>query len=63
MKAFFSKLIQTDGFNFSVAIIILINCILIGIEQSYSSEIIVLVQDLCIVLFVIEILIRWLARL
>lgn len=63
MKAFFSKLIQTDGFNFSVAIIILINCILIGIEQSYSSEIIILVQDLCIVLFVIEILIRWLARL
>ncbi|MDG1101494.1 MAG: ion transporter [Saprospiraceae bacterium] len=62
MNVFFKKIVDSQGFNFTVAFIILINCILIGVEQSYQSQLISWIQDLCIVLFIAEIIFRWLAR-
>ena len=62
MNLFFKKIVFSKVFNIAVAFIILVNCILIGIEQSYQSELISLTQDACIILFIVEIIARWLAR-
>ena len=62
MSSVFKKIVSSQGFNWIVAFIILINCILIGVEQSFQSEIITWIQDFCIVLFVAEIIFRWFAR-
>ena len=62
MNFFLKKIVASQAFNIAVAFIILVNCILIGIEQSYQSELISLTQDACIVLFIFEIIARWLAR-
>lgn len=62
MNHIFKKIVNSQGFNWTVAFIILVNCILIGVEQSYQSEIITWVQDFCIILFIVEIIFRWFAR-
>ena len=62
MNTFFKKIVNSQGFNWSVAFVILVNCILIGIEQSYQSKFISLVQEICIILFIIEIIFRWIAK-
>lgn len=62
MKIFLKKIVASQAFNIAVALIILVNCILIGIEQSYQSVFISTIQDVCIVLFITEIICRWIAR-
>ena len=62
MNLFFKKTVASQAFNIAVAFIILVNCILIGIEQSYQSDLISWTQDACIILFIVEISARWLAR-
>ena len=62
MNNFFKKTVKSHGFNWTVAFVILVNCILIGVERSYHSELISQVQELCIVLFIVEIIFRWIAR-
>jgi voltage-gated sodium channel len=62
MKVIFKTIVASRVFNIGVALIILANSILIGIEQSYQSELISWIQDACIILFILEIIARWLAR-
>lgn len=62
MNIFFKKIIASQVFNWVVAFIILVNCILIGVEQSHQAELISLIQDVCIILFIVEILFRWIAK-
>ena len=62
MNVISKKTVASQAFNVAVAFIILVNCILIGIEQSYQTELISWTQDVCIILFIAEIIIRWLAR-
>ncbi|MGB1393239.1 MAG: ion transporter [Flavobacteriaceae bacterium] len=62
MNVISKKIVASQAFNVAVAFIILVNCILIGIEQSYQTELISWTQDVCIILFIAEIIIRWLAR-
>jgi len=62
MNVISKKIVASQAFNVAVALIILVNCILIGIEQSYQTELISWTQDVCIILFIAEIIIRWLAR-
>ena len=62
MNVISKKIVASQAFNVAVALIILVNCILIGIEQSYQTELISWTKDVCIILFIAEIIIRWLAR-
>ena len=62
MSSIFKKIVNSSVFNWIVASIIIVNCFLIGVEQSYQSKLITVIQDLCIVLFILEIILRWLGR-
>lgn len=62
MNPIFKKIVNSPVFNWIVASIIIVNCFLIGVEQSYQSKLITGIQDLCIVLFILEIILRWLGR-
>jgi hypothetical protein len=52
MNVISKKIVASQAFNVAVAFIILVNCILIGIEQSYQTELISWTQDVCIILFI-----------
>ena len=62
MSSIFKKIVNSSVFNWIVASIIIVNCFLIGVEQSYQSKLITVIQDLCIVLFILEIILSWLGR-
>ena len=63
LKSISSSLLSKKWFEPFIIAVILINCILIGVETYIQPNWIVLVQKVALVVFTVEILIRWIARL
>lgn len=57
------RLVNSDAFNYSILAVIIINSILIGVETYRSGFFIHEIQLFILLIFVIEIVLRWLGRL
>ena len=55
-------IISSKYFEFFISCVILINCILIGVETYISTQLISQIQNICLAIFVVEILLRFIAR-
>lgn len=62
LKDFCSKLVSGNFFRYFIMSVIFINSILIGVETAYSSELITLIQNVALVIFTIEIFLRWIGK-
>lgn len=62
IKNFSHNLVSNRYFEWAITVIILVNAILIGIELNVQNPIIELVQKVILLIFTIEILMRFLAR-
>lgn len=58
-NSFFKKIANSVIFRNIILIIIFINAFLIGVETSYSSQTITIVQNLILIIFIFEIIIRF----
>ena len=56
------KLVNSTLFNNLIMIVIIINCILIGVETFYESMLIDLIQKSILVIYLFEIALRWIGR-
>ncbi|WP_428897044.1 voltage-gated sodium channel [Parelusimicrobium proximum] len=61
MKKWCNKLIENKWFELFINGIIIVNCILIGVETYFKSSTIVNIQHLCVLVFIVEIVIRLVA--
>ena len=59
MKKICQKLILSDRFEQSILLVILINCALIGVETYFTNSLIQLIQLIALIIFVLEIIIRY----
>ena len=62
LKSTSTSLLSKKWFEPFILGVILINCTLIGVETYIQPDWILLVQNIALVIFVVEILIRWIAR-
>ena len=62
VKPKIKKLVLSKKFELFISSIILINCILIGVETYFSTPLISKIQNICLIIFVVEISMRFLAR-
>lgn len=62
MRSKLQTLVHSDPFDYFMTSIIFINAILIGVEFTYNSSIISFIQSSCLVIFIIEIFLRWMGR-
>ena len=62
MKENIQKLINSSAFNNSIMVVIILNCILIGVETWHTSPAISMVQNIILAIYVIEIALRWIGR-
>ena len=62
LKSISTSLLSKKWFEPFIIVVILINCILIGVETYIQPNWILLVQKVALAVFTIEILIRWIAR-
>lgn len=62
MKNQFSKMVASEPFNYFIVSVIIINATFVGLEVTYTSKAIRDIQIVCLVIFVIELVMRWLAR-
>ena len=60
-KLFCKKLTETKLFEFFIAIVILVNSVLIGIETYFTNHTIYISQSVILAVFTIEIVMRWFA--
>ena len=61
MREICKKLIQSISFERFILIVILINCGLIGVETYFTNSIIQFIQLIALIIFIIEIIIRYTA--
>ena len=61
MKKICNKLIESNGFERFILIIILINCGLIGVETYFTNNLIQFIQFIALIIFIIEIIVRYTA--
>ena len=62
MKTILTSLLAKKWFEPFILFVILINCVLIGVETYIQLDWITLVQQAALIVFAFEILIRWIAR-
>lgn len=62
MKNQFSRIVDSPLFNYFIVAVIIINTIFVGLEVTYTDTMIKDIQVACLVVFFIELVIRWLAR-
>jgi voltage-gated sodium channel len=61
-KRLIKELVHSSGFNRFITIVIVINCILFGIETYYTSIFISYIQNLILIIYVIELILRWVGK-
>ncbi|MEC5167027.1 voltage-gated sodium channel [Flavobacterium sp. PL11] len=54
--------INQKAFEYFIAAVIIVNCTLIGIETYSQNPLILVIQNIALVIFTIEITLRWIAR-
>jgi len=57
-----TQLVESKKFSYFIISVILLNAVLIGVELSYVTPLIYYVQKACLVIFIIEIFLRWFGR-
>jgi voltage-gated sodium channel len=62
MRERISKLVKTNAFAYSITVVIIINAVLIGVELSYNEGLVPFLQNLCIIIFILEIILRWIGK-
>ncbi len=62
MKSFVTNFISHKAFEWFIAGVILVNCTFIGIETYFENNLILLIQNIALGIFTIEIILRWIAR-
>jgi len=62
MKQFAQRIISAKQFEIFIMLVILLNCVLIGVETYIITPTIYLIQHICVYIFVVEILLRFIAR-
>ena len=56
------QLVESKKFSYFIISVILVNAVLIGIELTFINPLIYYVQKACLVIFVVEIFLRWFGR-
>lgn len=56
------KLVNSKNFDLFITFLILVNCILIGVETYFVNKTIVFIQHAIVIFFIVEIFLRFLAR-
>lgn len=62
MRSFAIKLNQAKWFEYLIIAVIVVNCVLIGVETYGTTPIIHAIQHTALYIFLFEIVVRWLAR-
>ena len=62
MQEQISKLVKSNAFVYTITAVIIINAILIGVELSYNEGLVPIIQNICIIIFVVEIVLRWIGK-
>jgi len=62
MSALVKNFIFHKAFGWFIAGVILVNCTFIGIETYFTNPIILLIQNIALGIFTIEIILRWIAK-
>ncbi len=62
MKTKIQSLVHSNIFDYFITSIIFINALLIGVEISFSNKIISNIQLCCLIIFIIEIFLRWIGK-
>jgi voltage-gated sodium channel len=62
MKAKVTEILYSKPFEWFIIITILVNCTLIGVETYFTNPVIGFIQSTALVIFTIEIIIRWFAK-
>ncbi len=57
-----TQLVESKKFSYFIISVILLNAVLIGIELTYVTPLIFFAQKTCLVIFIIEIFLRWFGR-
>ena len=61
MKKICLKLVESKFFEQFIVLVILINCLLIGVETYFTNSLIQSIQFIVLIIFIIEIIIRYIA--
>ena len=62
ITALSKNIISQKAFEWFITIVILVNCTLIGVETYFVNPTILLIQNIALGIFTIEIILRWIAR-
>ena len=62
LKSFFSSIVSNRYFEWAITVVIIVNAVLIGIELNVYSPTIELIQRIILLIFTVEILMRFMAR-
>jgi voltage-gated sodium channel len=61
-NALVKNIISQKAFEWFIAVVILVNCTFIGVETYFVNPIILLIQNIALGIFTIEIILRWIAK-
>lgn len=62
MRSIFQNIVKSNTFSFTIFSVIILNAILVGVELSNDNDWVLRLQEACIIVFLVEIAIRWLGR-
>ena len=61
MKKICTKLVESKTFEQFIVLIILINCLLIGVETYFTNSVIQFIQFIALIIFILEIFVRYIS--
>lgn len=62
MKDYFKRIVLSNKFDNTISAIIILNCTLIGVETYFTNPLLSQIQLICLIIFTIEISLRFIAR-
>ena len=62
MQTRISELVKSNLFTYVITTVIVVNAILIGVELSYNEGLVPFLQNLCMIIFIGEIILRWIGK-
>jgi len=62
MQKRISNIVKSNLFTYVITAVIVINAVLIGVELSYNEGLIPILQNTCITIFIVEIVLRWIGK-
>ena len=62
MRMRLNKIVNSSIFNNCIMVVIVINCILLGVETFYKSKLITLIDNIILAIYIVEIFMRFFGR-